>query len=134
WCGRISADKNQHWTRPGRIGYLLRCKTVDAGVGNDDNDTGPSNRGDENGARRSPRPLRNAIRDRAWCAFVHASDPIEWVHCHIARQPVPPCDRLADVPEAVSSIVMELLSKTPKSGYLMNGISHVQRIGTPLAF
>src|SRR5262245_9874345 len=28
WCGRISADKNQHWTRPGRIGYLLRCKKL----------------------------------------------------------------------------------------------------------
>ena len=27
-----------------------------------------------------------------------ASDPMEWVHCHIARQPVPPAERLKDVP------------------------------------
>src|SRR6202162_756810 len=30
-----------------------------------------------------------------------ASDPIEWVHCHIAKQPVPPAERLKDVPGAV---------------------------------
>ena len=23
-----------------------------------------------------------------------ASDPMEWVHCHIARQPAPPSERL----------------------------------------
>ena len=27
-----------------------------------------------------------------------ASDPMEWVHCHIARKPVPPAERLEDVP------------------------------------
>src|SRR3979490_1349263 len=30
-----------------------------------------------------------------------AADPLEWVHCHIARQPTPPRDRAA-VPETVS--------------------------------
>ena len=29
-----------------------------------------------------------------------ASDPMEWVHCHIARKPVPPAERLANVPAA----------------------------------
>jgi serine/threonine protein kinase len=32
-----------------------------------------------------------------------ASDPMEWVHCHIARQPVPPVERLKDVPVPVVS-------------------------------
>ena len=26
-----------------------------------------------------------------------ASDPMEWVHCHIARQPVAPSERLKDI-------------------------------------
>ncbi len=39
-----------------------------------------------------------------------AADPLEWVHCHIARQPVAPADRRA-VPEPLSAIVMKLLAK-----------------------
>ena len=31
-----------------------------------------------------------------------ASDPMEWVHCHIARKPVPPGERLKRCPVAVS--------------------------------
>jgi len=31
-----------------------------------------------------------------------AADPLEWVHCHVARQPTPPGDRAA-VPEPLSS-------------------------------
>ena len=27
-----------------------------------------------------------------------AADPMEWVHCHIARQPVPPDERVAGIP------------------------------------
>ena len=27
-----------------------------------------------------------------------ATDPMEWVHCHIARQPVPPAERLKGMP------------------------------------
>jgi predicted ATPase/signal transduction histidine kinase len=41
-----------------------------------------------------------------------ASDPMEWVHCHIARQPVPPGERLADVPAPISAIILKLLAKT----------------------
>src|SRR5215475_6185839 len=33
-----------------------------------------------------------------------ASDPMEWVHCHIARQPAAPSDRLKSVPAAISTI------------------------------
>ena len=46
-----------------------------------------------------------------------ASDPMEWVHCHIARQPVPPRERVANVPGAVSAIVMKLLAKTAEERY-----------------
>jgi serine/threonine protein kinase len=46
-----------------------------------------------------------------------ASDPMEWVHCHIARQPVPPSERLDTVPSAVSAIVMKLLAKTAEERY-----------------
>jgi PAS domain S-box-containing protein len=46
-----------------------------------------------------------------------ASDPMEWVHCHIARQPVPPAQRLISVPLIVSAIVMKLLAKTSEERY-----------------
>ena len=46
-----------------------------------------------------------------------ASDPMEWVHCHIARQPVPPGERLKDVPAPVSAIIMKLLAKTAEERY-----------------
>src|SRR5712671_7686950 len=36
-----------------------------------------------------------------------ASDPMEWVHCHIARQPVPPDERLQHIPPAVSAIILK---------------------------
>src|SRR5262245_61949552 len=46
-----------------------------------------------------------------------ASEPLEWVHCHIARQPISPSARLASVPPAVSAITMKLLSKTMEERY-----------------
>ena len=46
-----------------------------------------------------------------------ASDPMEWVHCHIARRPVPPTERLRTVPNAVSNIIMKLLAKMPEERY-----------------
>jgi PAS domain S-box-containing protein len=46
-----------------------------------------------------------------------ASDPMEWVHCHIARQPTPPCEKVSGVPPAVSAIVMKLLAKTAEERY-----------------
>src|SRR2546428_6450725 len=42
-----------------------------------------------------------------------ASDPMEWVHCHIARQPPPPSERRDDVPRAGSALASKLLAKTP---------------------
>src|SRR5262249_13939187 len=46
-----------------------------------------------------------------------ASDPLEWVHCHIARHPAPPSARVKSVPDSISAIVMKLLAKTPEERY-----------------
>jgi PAS domain S-box-containing protein len=46
-----------------------------------------------------------------------ASDPIEWVHCHIARQPLPPAERRSDLSPALSAIIVKLLAKTAEERY-----------------
>ena len=51
------------------------------------------------------------------CLPFTASDPMEWVHCHVARRPVPPASRLKEVPGAVSAIIMKLLAKTGEERY-----------------
>src|ERR1700682_5083374 len=46
-----------------------------------------------------------------------AADPMEWVHCHIARQAVPPDERVAGIPGPLSAMVMKLLAKTAEDRY-----------------
>ena len=46
-----------------------------------------------------------------------ASEAMEWVHCHIARGPVPPTEQLTGAPGAVSAIIMKLLAKTAEERY-----------------
>ncbi|HET9376995.1 MAG TPA: AAA family ATPase [Chthoniobacterales bacterium] len=46
-----------------------------------------------------------------------AADPMEWVHCHVARQPTPPDERAKGIPRTVSTIVMRLLAKTAEDRY-----------------
>ena len=46
-----------------------------------------------------------------------ASDPMEWVHCHLARQPLAPSERVSNIPGPISAIVMKLLSKTAEDRY-----------------
>ncbi|TMA14402.1 MAG: serine/threonine-protein kinase PknK, partial [Deltaproteobacteria bacterium] len=46
-----------------------------------------------------------------------ASNPMEWVHCHIARMPVPPGERLKDLPAPISAIIMKLLAKIAEERY-----------------
>jgi predicted ATPase/signal transduction histidine kinase/ActR/RegA family two-component response regulator len=46
-----------------------------------------------------------------------ASDPMEWVHCHIARQPVAPGIRSKEVPAPVSELILKLLAKTAEERY-----------------
>lgn len=54
-----------------------------------------------------------------------AAEPMEWVHCHIAKAPVPPHKRLEKVPETVSQLVMKLLAKTAEERYqTAAGIEH----------
>jgi hypothetical protein len=45
-----------------------------------------------------------------------AADPVEWVHCHIARQPIAPSERCT-VPEPLSAIIMRLLAKNAEERY-----------------
>ena len=53
------------------------------------------------------------------------SGPLEWVHCHIARQPAPPAKRRKEAPAAVSAIVMKLLAKTAEERYqTAAGVEH----------
>jgi serine/threonine protein kinase len=54
-----------------------------------------------------------------------AADPMEWVHCHIARRAVPPAERLTSVPASVSAIIMKLLAKTAEERYqTAGGVEH----------
>ncbi|VIO72962.1 Sensor histidine kinase TmoS [Bradyrhizobium ivorense] len=46
-----------------------------------------------------------------------AVDTIEWIHCHIARQPRSPADLAPEVPQAISAVVMKLLSKPAEDRY-----------------
>src|SRR6201998_1831002 len=46
-----------------------------------------------------------------------AADPMEWVHCHLARRPMAPTERLKEMPGAVSAIVMKRLAKTAEDRY-----------------
>jgi PAS domain S-box-containing protein len=51
-----------------------------------------------------------------WLPFT-ASDSMEWVHCHVARRPMPPDERTKGIPRTVSSVVMKLLTKTAEERY-----------------
>jgi serine/threonine protein kinase len=46
-----------------------------------------------------------------------AADPIELIHCHIAREPVAPVELASTVPAALSMIIMKLLAKTAEERY-----------------
>ncbi len=45
-----------------------------------------------------------------------AADPLEWVHCHIARQPLAPIERCG-APKLLSAITMRLLAKNAEDRY-----------------
>ena len=53
------------------------------------------------------------------------SDPMEWIHCHIARTPAPPHERVANIPGPISQIVTKLLAKTADDRYqTAAGVEH----------
>jgi len=45
------------------------------------------------------------------------NDALELVHCHIAKQPVPPHQLLPEIPLILSDIVMKLMAKTAEERY-----------------
>ncbi|WP_046868407.1 AAA family ATPase [Microvirga massiliensis] len=46
-----------------------------------------------------------------------AADAMEWVHCHVARRPVAPAERVGEIPGVISAIVMKLLAKMAEDRY-----------------
>ncbi len=46
-----------------------------------------------------------------------ASEPMELIHCHIARPPAPPSLRMPGVPATIDAIVLKLLAKNPEDRY-----------------
>ena len=54
-----------------------------------------------------------------------ARDPLGWVHCHVARAPVPLSQIAPEVPEAIARIVMKLLAKMADDRYqTASGLRH----------
>src|SRR5580692_3733068 len=50
-----------------------------------------------------------------------AGEPMEWVHCHLAKRPVPPVERLKEIPGVISAIIIKLLAKTAEERYQTAG-------------
>ena len=46
-----------------------------------------------------------------------ASNPMEWIHCHIARPPTPPSERAHGIPGPIEAIILKLLAKSPEDRY-----------------
>jgi PAS domain S-box-containing protein len=46
-----------------------------------------------------------------------ASDPMEWIHCHIARPPTPPSERASGIPGPIEAIILKLLAKSPEDRF-----------------
>ncbi len=46
-----------------------------------------------------------------------AREPMEWVHSHVARRPIPPLSLTGELPEQVQRILLKLLEKEPQARY-----------------
>src|SRR3569833_1374915 len=46
-----------------------------------------------------------------------ASDPLEWIHSHVARRPARPAERLSSVPPQLDAIILKLLAKPCEDRY-----------------
>ncbi|CAO3426775.1 AAA family ATPase [Azospirillum endophyticum] len=62
-----------------------------------------------------------------------ARDPIEWVHSHLARAPVPPTLHAPDLPPAIADILLRLLAKTAEDRYqtadgLLRDLTHALQL------
>jgi PAS domain S-box-containing protein len=49
------------------------------------------------------------------------TDALELVHCHLAKQPIPPHQLVPEIPQPVSNLVMKLLAKTAEERYQSAG-------------
>ncbi|WP_445240858.1 ATP-binding protein [Microcoleus vaginatus] len=70
-------------------------------------------------------------------------DALELVHCHIAKQPLPPSDINSEIPQVVSNIVIKLMAKTAEERYqssfgvkadLENCLNQLQNLNIILSF
>jgi predicted ATPase/signal transduction histidine kinase/tRNA A-37 threonylcarbamoyl transferase component Bud32 len=50
-----------------------------------------------------------------------ARDPVEWVHCHVAREPTSPARLVPELPDTLARLVMKLLSKMADDRYQTAG-------------
>ncbi|MEG3956598.1 AAA family ATPase [Microcoleus sp. herbarium2] len=48
--------------------------------------------------------------------FATVDDPMELIHCHLAKQPLPICE-IREIPQIISEIVMKLLAKNAEERY-----------------
>jgi predicted ATPase/signal transduction histidine kinase len=46
-----------------------------------------------------------------------ASDPMEWIHRHVARRPTAPSERVSGIPDPVEAVILKLLAKTAEDRY-----------------
>jgi PAS domain S-box-containing protein len=46
-----------------------------------------------------------------------AYDPMEWIHCHVARQSLSASERVSGVPVAISAVISKLMSKNAEDRY-----------------
>ncbi|WP_437594471.1 sensor histidine kinase [Sorangium sp. So ce1000] len=54
-----------------------------------------------------------------------AQDPLEWVHCHVARAPIPPSALVPELPGVLSALVLKLLAKMAEDRYqTARGLKH----------
>ena len=45
------------------------------------------------------------------------NDPLEWIHCHIAKEAIAPVKINSNIPQVLSDIIVKLLAKVPESRY-----------------
>ncbi len=54
-----------------------------------------------------------------------ATDPMEWIYCHVARAPPPPSVRVENMPAVLEAIVLKLLAKNAEDRYqTASGLEH----------
>lgn len=72
-----------------------------------------------------------------------ATEPMELIHCHLAKEPIPPHAKKPEIPEIISEIILKLLAKSPEDRYqsawglqadLENCLTQIQTTGKIVPF